>query len=178
MGRRIVSSRRGRRNNSSKKVNDFNDRKATGVAKSGSSVLRNQCRSAAYRPSARAGHGGLGGRLDRAADSQIDGTISLNAYRPDLHVKQQIRIRDLAAPCGGASLRANGSGERPPDDRLREAIHAIAWKDWIASSQALLAMTLLHPPPSYPRRRVSSTPRVLDSLTDASEYWIVRLRGR
>jgi hypothetical protein len=30
-------------------------------------------------------------------------------------------------------LRANGSGERPPDDRLREAIHGRK-QDWIASS--------------------------------------------
>ncbi len=30
---------------------------------------------------------------------------------------------------------------------------------------------------SYPRRRVSSTPRPFDSITDASEYWIARFRG-
>ena len=34
-------------------------------------------------------------------------------------------------------------------------------------------MTLLHTPPSYPRRRVSSTPRLFRSITDALEYWIV-----
>src|SRR2546429_6433607 len=33
------------------------------------------------------------------------------------------------------SLRANGSGECPPDDKLREAIHASPAKgEWIASS--------------------------------------------
>src|SRR4029079_12129995 len=41
-----------------------------------------------------------------------------------------------------ASLRANGSRECAPDDRLSEAIHAsIGKKEWIASSQVLLAMT-------------------------------------
>ena len=40
-----------------------------------------------------------------------------------------------------ASLRANGSRECAPDDRLREAIHAKPEKEWIASSQVLLAMT-------------------------------------
>jgi hypothetical protein len=39
------------------------------------------------------------------------------------------------------SLRANGSRECAPDDRLREAIHAAAEKGWIASSLSLLAMT-------------------------------------
>jgi hypothetical protein len=41
------------------------------------------------------------------------------------------------------SLRANGSGERPPDDRLREAIQEPQGKSWIAS-QGLLAMTTEH----------------------------------
>jgi hypothetical protein len=42
------------------------------------------------------------------------------------------------------SLRATGSRECAPDDRLREAIHLTAcWlARWIASSQGLLAMTL------------------------------------
>jgi hypothetical protein len=31
-------------------------------------------------------------------------------------------------------LRANGSRECAPDDRLREAIHLIAKQEWIASS--------------------------------------------
>jgi hypothetical protein len=30
---------------------------------------------------------------------------------------------------------------------------------------------------SYPRKRVSSTPRLLDSITSAAEYWIIRFRG-
>jgi hypothetical protein len=38
-------------------------------------------------------------------------------------------------------LRANGSRERAPDDRLREAIHDAARTGWIASSLWLLAMT-------------------------------------
>jgi hypothetical protein len=41
---------------------------------------------------------------------------------------------------GTPSLRANGSRERAPDDRLREAIQNGA-TNWIASSQELLAMT-------------------------------------
>ena len=50
--------------------------------------------------------------------------------------------REQSAP--STSLRANGSRERAPDDRLREAIHLTAAPvvSWIASSQALLAMTL------------------------------------
>jgi hypothetical protein len=39
------------------------------------------------------------------------------------------------------SLRANGSRECAPDDRLREAIQKARKKSWIASSQELLAMT-------------------------------------
>ena len=44
------------------------------------------------------------------------------------------------------SLRANGSRECAPDDRLREAIHltAVPVVRWIASSQVLLAMTWRH----------------------------------
>jgi hypothetical protein len=44
-----------------------------------------------------------------------------------------------------SSLRANGPGECPPDDRLREAIQSRAIKNWIASSQVLLAMTVEAP---------------------------------
>jgi hypothetical protein len=40
------------------------------------------------------------------------------------------------------SFRANGSRKCAPDDRLREAIQQPRSKSWIASSQALLAMTL------------------------------------
>jgi hypothetical protein len=43
----------------------------------------------------------------------------------------------------------------------------------IASSLALLAMTVI--PHAC---GVSSTPRPFRSITDAPEYWIVRLRGR
>jgi hypothetical protein len=52
-------------------------------------------------------------------------------------------------------------------------------KSWIASSQMLLAMTAttLDPPPSYPRKRVSSTPRVLDSIASVSEYWMPACAG-
>src|SRR5260370_42554775 len=32
--------------------------------------------------------------------------------------------------------------------------------------------------PSCPRTRASSTPRLLDSITGASEYWIARFRRR
>jgi hypothetical protein len=39
-------------------------------------------------------------------------------------------------------LRANGSRERAPDDRLSEAIHLAAKEEWIASSRTLLAMTI------------------------------------
>src|SRR5437879_9535395 len=40
------------------------------------------------------------------------------------------------------SLRANGSGERPPDDRLRESNPSCGNKEeWIASVAPLLAMT-------------------------------------
>src|SRR5882757_5452739 len=32
----------------------------------------------------------------------------------------------------------------------------------------------LHKKPSYPRKRVSSTPQLCESIIDASEYWIAR----
>src|SRR5258706_7100276 len=41
------------------------------------------------------------------------------------------------------SLRANGSAQAPPDDRLREAIHRAAKEEWLASSLTLLAMTAI-----------------------------------
>jgi hypothetical protein len=43
------------------------------------------------------------------------------------------------------SLRANGSRECAPDDRLHEAMHFAVQrkKEWIASSLSLLAMTAL-----------------------------------
>src|SRR5258708_39605021 len=61
------------------------------------------------------------------------------------------------------SLRANGSRERAPDDRLREVIHAAAErKAWIASSQELLAMTRRQrrlPTPSLQPRRSPTAAR-------------------
>src|SRR2546430_15831830 len=48
-----------------------------------------------------------------------------------------VSLQDLLPP----SLRANGSRECAPDDRLHEAIHDAAKQVWIASSQVLLAMT-------------------------------------
>jgi hypothetical protein len=77
------------------------------------------------------------------------------------------------APAPAPSLRANGSRECAPDDRLREAIQEPGKKDWIASShppspegglrrtRELLAMTglampnhpeiiILQPEPSDP----------------------------
>jgi hypothetical protein len=52
-------------------------------------------------------------------------------------------IRAARQQANGASpsLRANGSRECAPDDRLREAIQLYQRKSWIASSQVLLAMT-------------------------------------
>jgi flagellar biosynthesis protein FliQ len=40
-----------------------------------------------------------------------------------------------------SSLRANGSAQAPPDDKLSEAIQKTRKTSWIASSQGLLAMT-------------------------------------
>jgi hypothetical protein len=56
-----------------------------------------------------------------------------------------------AATRPSTSLRANGSRERAPDDRLREAIQKATKEDWIASSQALLAMTALMLRPDHQR---------------------------
>src|SRR5260370_26582405 len=63
--------------------------------------------------------------------------------------------REIADSCLSTSLRANGSRECAPDDRLREAIHSAAYADgWIASSLTLpyayasglsQAMTLIEP---------------------------------
>jgi hypothetical protein len=50
------------------------------------------------------------------------------------------------------SLRANGSSECAPDDRLREAIHSAAKEEWIASSLTLLAMTAMGPKSKTPER--------------------------
>src|SRR6476469_1985301 len=47
----------------------------------------------------------------------------------------------MTGSASAPSLRANGSRERAPDDRLREEIHLAARQVWIASSLSLLAMT-------------------------------------
>src|SRR3977135_53698 len=55
-----------------------------------------------------------------------------------------LRIRSTILRANpSTSLRANGSRECAPDDRLREAIQLVRsdHESWIASSQALLAMT-------------------------------------
>jgi hypothetical protein len=77
--------------------------------------------------------------------------------------------------------------------RQRSTLHpgGAARKNWIASSQVLLAMTLmtmLHPPPSYPRRRVrypvssefslpSLTPRNTGSSAFADDDQLRSSRG-
>jgi hypothetical protein len=67
------------------------------------------------------------------------------------------------------SLRANGSRECVPDDRLREAMHLAATERKLDCFAPLLAETVI-----LRFRGVSSTLRLLDSITDASEYWIAR----
>ena len=66
------------------------------------------------------------------------------------------------------SLRANGSRECAPDDRLREAIHGSAKQVWIASSLALLAMTS--------RYASAISPRVFARVMP--EASLPRIRGR
>jgi hypothetical protein len=61
------------------------------------------------------------------------------AFTPSL---SRLHDNPLSRACGKPSLRATGSRECAPDDRLREAIHRAAKKVWIASSQVLLAMTV------------------------------------
>jgi hypothetical protein len=60
------------------------------------------------------------------------------------------------------SLRANGSRERAPDDRLREAIQCRK-EDWIASSQELLAMTAT-------RRVTVNDPRMRKICRDVYQF--------
>jgi hypothetical protein len=62
-----------------------------------------------------------------------------------------------------ASLRANGSRERAPDARLREAIHLATKKAWIASSLPLLAETVI-----LRESGVSSTLRLLGFIINVS----------
>src|SRR5260370_31427817 len=70
--------------------------------------------------------------------------------------------RASCVACGSClpSLRANGSRECAPDDRLREAIHKAATEEWIASSLALLAMTI-HSRPAHTRLRPHAEKLVL-----------------
>src|SRR6266700_7959508 len=86
-------------------------------------------------------------------------------------VSAQKRSPRHCEPTGRANAR--------PMTGSSEAIQKLLQqKDWIASSQVLLAMTLLQfqstPQPSPRACAVSSTPRLIDSITDASEYWIAR----
>src|SRR5260221_8679086 len=66
-----------------------------------------------------------------------DGWVLRSRERCASHTCQLEHFQTAKEP----SLRANGSRECAPDDRLREAIHLAAKKGWIASSLALLAMT-------------------------------------
>src|SRR5260221_12490197 len=81
-------------------------------------------------------------------------------------------ICDVYSP----SLRANGSRECAPDDRLREAIHRAAKEEWIASSQALLAMTTRKNrfvDMAVASIQVSETPLVLYALRRADDALIL-----
>jgi hypothetical protein len=79
------------------------------------------------------------------------------------------------------SLRANGSRECAPDDRLREAIHSRSDSEngllrrFRLSLVELRRTSLASHKVVIPRAcGVSSTPRLPDSITDVSEYWIAR----
>src|SRR5947208_17046130 len=71
------------------------------------------------------------------------------------------------------SLRANGSRECAPDDRLREAIHLAAKSISPQRKYGLLRQAVI-----LRESGVSSTLRLLDSIIGVSEYWIARFRGR
>ena len=66
------------------------------------------------------------------APSSIEGAKELKEF---LQTSGAWR-REIAEVCLAPSLRANGSGERPPADRLREAIQFSPRKVWIASAYA------------------------------------------
>jgi hypothetical protein len=69
------------------------------------------------------------------------------------------------------SLRANGSRECAPDDRLREAIHGATKQVSIASSAALLAMTSNKKPAVICDGRLfSGTHKVLQPLLGRDAY--------
>jgi hypothetical protein len=57
------------------------------------------------------------------------------------HPPSRVMTTEIDFQTAKPSSRANGSRERAPDDRLREAIHVAAREAWIASSLSLLAMT-------------------------------------
>src|ERR1700694_4905658 len=67
-----------------------------------------------------------------------------------------------------SSLRATGSRERAPDDRLREAIHSRAKKEWIGSSLPPALVELRRTSRSSQRRRSDFS--ALWSRTD-SNHW-------
>ena len=67
------------------------------------------------------------------APSSIEGAKELKEF---LQTSGAWR-REIAEVCLAPSLRANGSGERPPADRLREAIQNLSTaRFWIASAYA------------------------------------------
>jgi hypothetical protein len=61
----------------------------------------------------------------------------IDGFREELNPSYEFAVTNNPS----TSLRASGSRECAPDDRLREAIQKATSKDWIASSQELLAMT-------------------------------------
>jgi hypothetical protein len=103
----------------------------------------NTCSGAVFRKHRRAGGHGLP-LVCRKAPEVRRKTWHLRAARRIMQRKcfnrQLICIRRNRI-FFESSLRANGSRECAPDDRLREAIQSAAKQDWIASSQVLLAMT-------------------------------------
>jgi hypothetical protein len=58
----------------------------------------------------------------------------ISSVRPFVAHTIEQRMRLEKAFMAPPSLRANGSRERAPDDRLREAIHRATTQEWIASS--------------------------------------------
>src|SRR6187402_693419 len=75
----------------------------------------------------------------RKIAGQGSGTIAIR-LQPMLRCKKRRRLRSMR-PALLTSLRANGSRERAPDDRLREAIHSAACGEMDCFVASLLAMT-------------------------------------
>jgi hypothetical protein len=101
----------------------------------------NACSGAVFRKQRRAGGRGLP-LVCRNAPEVCRKTRHSRAARRTMQLKCFSR-QPICHPTKSnflSSLRANGSRERAPDDRLREAIQSAAKQDWIASSQVLLAM--------------------------------------